>query len=99
MSTGRFRDVTSIHQNGNSATRARPRRCTRVANELAVTEVPSCAACRPRRILSGATMAVFWEEPLGSLEAFLAVLADIERGDRAPYPFYCALLYTNAEGP
>jgi hypothetical protein len=43
-------------------------------------------------------MAIFHDEPLGSLEAFVAVLSEIERGDRPPYPFYCALLYTTAGG-
>ena len=37
-------------------------------------------------------------EPLSSLSQFLSVLAELRFGQRAPYPFYCALLYTTAEG-
>jgi len=37
-------------------------------------------------------------EPVSGLSAFLSVLAELRLGERAPYPFYCALLYTIAEG-
>jgi hypothetical protein len=45
-----------------------------------------------------AGVAGWFEEPLGSLEAFLAVLKSIANGERPPYAFYCALLYTAAGG-
>lgn len=45
------------------------------------------------------SVAIFeFEEPLGSLEAFLAALEDIEAGQKPAYPFYCALIYTAAGG-
>ena len=37
-------------------------------------------------------------EPVRGLSQFVAVLADLRDGARSPYPFYCALLYTVAEG-
>jgi len=37
-------------------------------------------------------------EPVSSLSQFISVLTQLQLGERAPYPFYCALLYTTAEG-
>jgi hypothetical protein len=37
-------------------------------------------------------------EPVTGLSEFLTVLAELRFGQRSPYPFYCALLYTVAEG-
>lgn len=37
-------------------------------------------------------------EPLSGLSEFISVLAQLKYGERSPYPFYCALLYTVAEG-
>lgn len=37
-------------------------------------------------------------EPVGGLWEFLAILSELGAGEREPYPFYCALLYTVAEG-
>jgi hypothetical protein len=37
-------------------------------------------------------------EPVSSLSQFLSVLTELRLGQRARYPFYCALLYTTAKG-
>ena len=37
-------------------------------------------------------------QPVSGLSEFVAALAQIHHGERSPYPFYCALLYTVAEG-
>src|SRR5437764_5143276 len=46
--------------------------------------------------LGSPSMAVM--EPVSSLSQFLTVLTELRLGQRARYPFYCALLYTTAEG-
>jgi hypothetical protein len=37
-------------------------------------------------------------EPLSGLSQFVSVLTELRLGERSPFPFYCALLYTVAEG-
>jgi hypothetical protein len=37
-------------------------------------------------------------EPVSGLSEFLTVVTELRFGQRSPYPFYCALLYTVAEG-
>jgi hypothetical protein len=37
-------------------------------------------------------------EPVSGLSEFVSVLAELRYGERSQYPFYCALLYTVAEG-
>jgi hypothetical protein len=37
-------------------------------------------------------------EPLSGLSDFLSILAELRFGQRSTFPFYCALLYTIAEG-
>jgi hypothetical protein len=38
------------------------------------------------------------EEPLSGLSQFLSVLTELRLGERSPFPFYCGLLYTVADG-
>jgi hypothetical protein len=37
-------------------------------------------------------------EPLSGLSQFLSVLTELRLGERSPFPFYCCLLYTVADG-